>query len=157
MPTFINRSQKKDKDISVVDSTDVKILNALQANARISNAELAELVNLSQTPCLRRLRKLEKSGLIQHYTTCLDHSMLGINVSAFVFIKLNKNTSAKAAEFEAAINQFPEILECCVLAGVHDYALRIVTKNLQTFESFLNWLMSSRSRISNPLSSSIKP
>jgi DNA-binding Lrp family transcriptional regulator len=149
MPTLINRPQKKDKDISVVDSTDVKILNALQANARISNAELADLVNLSQTPCLRRLRKLEKSGLIQHYTTCLDHSMLGINVSAFVFIKLNKNTSAKAAEFEAAINQFPEILECCVLAGVHDYALRIVTKNLQTFESFLKDKLANVEQVEN--------
>jgi DNA-binding Lrp family transcriptional regulator len=120
-----------------LDNTDIKILNALQANARISNAELSALVNLSQTPCLRRLRKLEQSGLIEQYTARLNHSMLGIGVSAFVFIKLNKNTSSNAAAFEAAIGEFSEVLECCVLAGVHDYALRIVTKNLQTFESFL--------------------
>jgi len=115
-----------------LDNTDIKILNALQANARISNAELSALVNLSQTPCLRRLRKLERSGLIEQYTARLNHSMLGIGVSAFVFIKLNKNTSTNAASFEAAIGEFSEVLECCVLAGVHDYALRIVT-----FESFL--------------------
>ena len=72
-----------------LDSIDIKILNALQASARISNAELATSVNLSQTPCLRRLRKLEQSGLIEQYSARLNHSMLGINVSAFVFIKLN--------------------------------------------------------------------
>jgi DNA-binding Lrp family transcriptional regulator len=120
-----------------LDNTDIKILNALQVNARISNAELSALVNLSQTPCLRRLRKLEQSGVIEQYSARLNHSMLGIGVSAFVFIKLNKNTSSNAAAFEAAIGELTEVLECCVLAGVHDYALRIVTKNLQTFESFL--------------------
>ena len=120
-----------------LDTIDIKILNALQTNARISNADLAERVNLSQTPCLRRLRKLEKSGIITQYSTHLDHRMLGINVSAFVFIKLSKNTSSNAAEFESAIELFPEVLECCVLAGGHDYVLRIATQNLQTFESFL--------------------
>ena len=120
-----------------LDAIDIKILNALQANARISNAELSERVNLSQTPCLRRLRKLEQSGLIQQYSARPDHGMLGINVSAFVFVKLSKNTSSNAAEFESAIELLPEVLECCVLAGVHDYVLRIATQNLQTFESFL--------------------
>jgi DNA-binding Lrp family transcriptional regulator len=120
-----------------LDNIDIKILNALQANARMSNAELAEQINLSQTPCLRRLRKLEQTGLIKQYSAQLDHSMLGINVSAFVFIKLNKNTSSNAAEFEAAVCAFPEVLECCVLAGVHDYALRVAMADLQAFESFL--------------------
>jgi DNA-binding Lrp family transcriptional regulator len=120
-----------------LDTIDIKILNALQANARVSNADLSGRVNLSQTPCLRRLRKLEQSGLIQQYSARLDYSMLGINVSAFVFVKLIKNTSSNAAEFESAIELLPEVLECCVLAGVHDYVLRIATQNLQTFESFL--------------------
>ena len=84
-------------EADLLDTVDIKILTALQANARISNADLSELVNLSQTPCLRRLRKLENSGLIQQYSARLNHSMLGINVSAFVFIKLNKNTSSNAA------------------------------------------------------------
>ena len=94
-----------------LDAIDIKILNALQANARISNAELSERVNLSQTPCLRRLRKLEQSGLIQQYSARLDHGMLGINVSAFVFVKLSKNTSSNAAEFESAIELLPEVLD----------------------------------------------
>ena len=129
-----------------LDTVDIKILTALQVNARISNADLSELVNLSQTPCLRRLRKLERSGLIQQYSARLDHSKLGINVSAFVFIKLNKNTSSNAAEFEAA---FPEVLECCVLAGVHDYALRVAMADLQAFESFLKDKLANVDQVEN--------
>ena len=120
-----------------LDSIDIKILTALQQNARISNAELSARVNLSQTPCLRRLRKLEQRGLIEQYSVRLNHGMLGLGVSAFVFIKLNKNTTSNASSLESAMVDFSEVLECCVLAGVHDYALRVVTKNLQTFESFL--------------------
>lgn len=132
-----------------LDTVDIKILTALQVNARISNADLSELVNLSQTPCLRRLRKLERSGLIQQYSARLDHSKLGINVSAFVFIKLNKNTSSNAAEFEAAISAFPEVLECCVLAGVHDYALRVAMADLQAFESFLKDKLANVDQVEN--------
>ena len=132
-----------------LDSIDIKILNALQANARISNAELATSVNLSQTPCLRRLRKLEQSGLIEQYSARLNHSMLGINVSAFVFIKLNKNTSSNAAEFETAVSAFPEVLECCVLAGVHDYALRVTMADLQAFEIFLKDKLANVDQVEN--------
>lgn len=132
-----------------LDSIDIKILNALQANARISNAELATSVNLSQTPCLRRLRKLEQSGLIEQYSARLNHSMLGINVSAFVFIKLNKNTSSNAAEFETAVIAFPEVLECCVLAGVHDYALRVAMADLQAFEIFLKDKLANVDQVEN--------
>ena len=132
-----------------LDTVDIKILTALQTNARISNADLSELVNLSQTPCLRRLRKLENSGLIQQYNARLDHSMLGINVSAFVFVKLNKNTSTNAAEFETAISAFPEVLECCVLAGVHDYSLRVATADLQAFESFLKDKLANVDQVEN--------
>jgi len=136
-------------EADLLDTVDIKILTALQANARISNADLSELVNLSQTPCLRRLRKLENSGLIQQYSTRLNHSMLGINVSAFVFIKLNKNTSSNAAEFEAAVSAFPEVLECCVLAGVHDYALRVAMADLQAFESFLKDKLANVEQVEN--------
>ena len=103
MPISSQRLERLERPerLEKLDSTDIKILNALQANARISNAELAAQVCLSQTPCLRRLRKLEQSGLIEQYSARLNHSMLGINVSAFVFVKLNKNTSQDGAEFEA--------------------------------------------------------
>ncbi len=120
-----------------LDKTDLKILKALQANARISNAELAEHVNLSQTPCLRRLRKLESQGVIQQYRAQLDRKKLGLQVSAFVFVKLERNTAQNGQEFEAAVARLPQVTECCVLAGRHDYSLRIVTADLESYERFI--------------------
>ena len=120
-----------------LDSTDVSILTALQHNSRISNAELSAKVNLSQTPCLRRLRRLEKSGLIERYSVQLNHQLIGASVSAFVFVKVNKNTSENASDFESAVADLPEVTECCVLAGAHDYMLRVSTATLQSFELFL--------------------
>jgi len=120
-----------------LDSTDISILTALQHNSRISNAELSAKVNLSQTPCLRRLRRLEKSGLIERYSVQLNHQLIGASVSAFVFVKVNKNTSENASDFESAVADLPEVTECCVLAGAHDYMLRVSTATLQSFELFL--------------------
>ena len=120
-----------------LDHIDIGILNALQKNSRISNADLSAKVNLSQTPCLRRLRSLEKSGLIERYSVQLNHQMIGANVSAIVFVKVNKNTSENASDFETAVANLPEVTECCVLAGAHDYMLRVSTATLQSFEIFL--------------------
>jgi Lrp/AsnC family leucine-responsive transcriptional regulator len=120
-----------------LDNIDISILSELQHNSRISNAELSAKVNLSQTPCLRRLRKLEESGLIERYSVQLNHQMIGVTVSAFVFVKVNKNTSDNASAFESAVANLPEVTECCVLAGTHDYMLRVSTATLQSFELFL--------------------
>ena len=120
-----------------LDYIDISILAALQDNSRISNAELSAKVNLSQTPCLRRLRRLEQSGLIERYSVQLNHQMIGANVSAFVCVKGNKNTSGNASAFESAVANLPEVTECCVLAGAHDYMLRVSTATLQSFEIFL--------------------
>ena len=120
-----------------LDRLERKILSILQRNARISNAELAEKVNLSPTPCLRRLRKLEKDGWIQGYHAKLDAQRLGYEVSALVFVKLGKNTRANSEGFEHAIETLPQVTECCVVAGAHDYVLRVVTRSLQEYEQFL--------------------
>lgn len=120
-----------------LDSIDIKILNILQENARISNAELSAQVNLSQTPCLRRLRKLEQSGLIQQYTVRLDYKKLGYGISALTFVRLEKNTACNGTEFEAAVSKFPQVIECLVLAGAHDYVLRVMTESLESYEHFL--------------------
>ena len=85
-----------------LDHIDIGILDALQKNSRISNADLSAKVNLSHTPCLRRLRSLEQSGLIERYSVQLNHQMIGANVSAFVFVTVNKNTSEHASDFETA-------------------------------------------------------
>ena len=119
------------------DSIDRQILSHLEQNARISNAELAERVNLSPTPCLRRLRRLEESGLIRGYRAILDAKALGLQVSALLFVNLDKNTKENAEAFEAALESLPEVMECFVVAGRHDYALRVVTRDLDDYERFI--------------------
>lgn len=120
-----------------LDRIDRKILSLLQRNARISNAELAERVNLSPTPCLRRLRKLQDSGLIERFTVILNQKALGLQMSAFVFVSLEKNTRENGEAFESALEDLAEVTECCVVAGRHDYVLRVVTRSLEDYERFL--------------------
>jgi len=132
-----------------LDSIDRKILALLEQNARISNAELAEKVNLSPTPCLRRLRKLEKSGLIKAYTAILDEKALGLQASALVFVNLVRNTKENAEQFEAALVLLPEVLECYVVAGRHDYVLRIVTRDLDDYERFIKERLAVLEEIAN--------
>lgn len=119
------------------DSIDKQILSLLEQNARISNAELAEKVNLSPTPCLRRLRKLEDSGLIRGYGAVLNEKALGLHASALVFVNLDKNTKENAERFEAALKLLPEVMECFLVAGRHDYVLRVVTRDLDDYERFI--------------------
>jgi len=94
------------------DSIDRKMLSLLAQNARISNAELADKVNLSPTPCLRRLRKLESSGLIRGYSAILDEKALGFQTSALLFVNLEKSTRENAECFEATLELLPEVMEC---------------------------------------------
>jgi len=119
------------------DSIDKQILSLLEQNARVSNAELAEKVNLSPTPCLRRLRKLEDSGLIRGYGAVLNEKALGLHASALVFVNLDKNTKENAERFEAALKLLPEVMECFLVAGRHDYVLRVVTRDLDDYERFI--------------------
>lgn len=123
--------------LNTLDRVDRQILSILQRDARISNAELAEKVNLSPTPCLRRLRKLENEGWICQYRAELNEKRLGFEVAAMVFVKLDKNTKANGDAFEKALETLPEVTECCVVAGAHDYVLRVVTRTLGAFEHFL--------------------
>ena len=122
---------------SELDRIDRKLLALLQSDARISNAELAEKVNLSPTPCLRRLRKLEKEGWIEGYFAKLNEKQLGFEIAAMVFVKLGKNTKSNGEAFEHALENLPEVTECCVVAGAHDYVLRVVTRSLRDYEYFL--------------------
>lgn len=120
-----------------LDSIDRKLLALLQRDARISNAELAEHVNLSPTPCLRRLRKLESEGWINHYAAVLDEKKLGFQIAALVSIKLEKNTKENGEIFERALFNLPQVIECYVVTGPHDYVLRVVSKNLGDYERLL--------------------
>ncbi len=120
-----------------MDKIDQKILLELQTNARISNAELAERVNLSPTPCLRRVRKLEQDGVIKAYRTELDLDKVGLGISALVFIQLTLNSTRNASEFESAIDRVKRVQDCFVLTGRYDYLLKVVAHDLADYESLI--------------------
>src|SRR6266436_3933790 len=107
--------------ISKMDVLDRKILETLQADGRISVADLAVKVGLSPSPCLRRVRHLEEAGVISRYVAVLDQRAVGLPVSVFVSIKLEKQKQESLDRFEKAIQRWPEILECYLMTGSRDY------------------------------------
>ncbi len=120
-----------------LDSTDWKILAALQEDARISNLELAKQVHLSPSPCLTRVRRLEAGGLISRYVTLLDAGALGLNVSVFIQVRLEKQVEAALETFEKAIAERPEVMECYLMTGDADYLIRVVVPDVRALERFI--------------------
>ena len=121
-----------------LDRTDKRILNHLQRNARASNLELADAVGLSPTPCARRVKRLEESGLIRGHITVLDESALGLTLTALISISMDKHTPERFANFEAKISQFSEIIECSLVTGQSaDYLLKAVLPDMAHYEAFL--------------------
>jgi Lrp/AsnC family transcriptional regulator, leucine-responsive regulatory protein len=120
-----------------LDQIDVRILKELQSNARISIAALAKRVSLTATPCARRLQHLEAAGFIKGYATLLDQSLLGLPVNAFVEVRLIREGKAEVAEFESAVDRYPEVMECWAMSGGYDYLLRVVTQDLDGYNRFL--------------------
>ncbi len=121
-----------------LDHIDHKILQHLQENARITNAELAEKVGLSPTPCLRRLRRLETDGVIVGYRTELNRQALGVNVTVLILVKLEREDDATLREFEDAIKQRSEVMECHLVTGKFDYFIRVAIPTLADYETFLS-------------------
>ena len=119
------------------DALDRKILNALQSNGRMTNQELADQIGLSPSPCLRRVRQLEASGVISRYVALVDPETIGLSVSAFVRIRLDQQDDRHLAAFETAIAEFPEVMECYLMTGEADYQLRVLVGSLGEFEDFL--------------------
>ena len=120
-----------------LDEFDIKILSALQDNARISTQELAERVGLSATPCARRVKRMEDDGLIDRYVTLLNPERLGIGLNVFVNVRLNTQ-SAKAFEaFEQAIRKLPQVVGCYLLAGNEDYLVQIRVADVEACRSFI--------------------
>lgn len=120
-----------------LDAIDIRILKVLQQAADISNIDLAERVGLSPTPCLRRVRILEEAGIIRTRVTLLDPKVLGLSVSVFVSVTLEKQVKERLQEFEAEVRRRPEVVECYLMTGESDYLLRIVVPDLATYERFL--------------------
>jgi len=122
---------------STLDSKDWQILSLLQENARLSNVELAQAVNLSHSPCLARVRALEANGLIARYVTLLDPLSLGLTVSVFIQVRLERQVEKALESFEAAIADRPEVMECYLMTGTSDYLVRVVVPDVPAFERFI--------------------
>lgn len=117
-----------------IDPKDRAILRLLQADGRLTNVQIAERVNLSPSACLRRIRILEQSGLIDRYAMLLDQKACGMPGNAFISITLNQQGRAALDEFEAAIGDVPEIMECHLIAGGSDYLMRVVYSDAADLE-----------------------
>ncbi|WP_341642528.1 Lrp/AsnC family transcriptional regulator [Phycobacter sp. K97] len=120
-----------------MDSKDRQIIRALQANGRMTNQDLAERVNLSPSPCLRRLRLLEDSGAIQGYSAEVDAKAYGLPITVFVRVRLERHNEEDVKRFENRVKSMDEVLECHVLTGASDYQLRVVVSDLDAYENFI--------------------
>ena len=121
-----------------LDNFDRSILNALQKDGRISNVDLAEKVNLSESACLRRVRRLEDKGFIERYAALLDQRQAGLSGNVFVHIALHREEQSELAAFEAAVQNLPEVMECYLMTGEFDYLLRVVVSDMADFERVHN-------------------
>ena len=134
-----------------LDQFDRRLLHALQANGRLSNAELAERVFLSPSQCQRRVKKLEELGIIQRYVALLDSDRIGLGVTAVINVTLEKHGESQARAFKEAIERHPQILECWSITGEADYLLRVVAPDLKAFSDFLM-----RDLLNLPLATSVR-
>ena len=117
-----------------IDKFDRAILSALQNDGRISNVDLAGLVSLSESACLRRVRRLEEKGFIEKYTALLNQRQAGRAGNIFVHIALHREGQSELAAFEAAVQNLPEVMECYLMTGEFDYLLRVVVSDMADFE-----------------------
>ncbi len=122
---------------AAMDTLDLRILDRLQNDARISNVELARAVNLSPSPCLARVRALEAGGCIDRYVTLLDAKKLGLTVSVLVQVTLEKQIEPALEVFEKAVRERPEVMECYLMTGDADYLLRVLVPDVPAFERFI--------------------
>tara|TARA_Y100001935_G_scaffold164928_1_gene135663 strand:- start:606 stop:1061 length:456 start_codon:yes stop_codon:yes gene_type:complete len=121
-----------------MDHFDKKLLSILQTNGRMSNVELSDAVNLSESACLRRVKSLEERGFIDKYVALLDQKKAGLTDTVFVHIVLKREEKSELLAFEEAVKKIPEILECYLMTGEFDYLLHLVVANMADFERLHN-------------------
>ena len=121
-----------------IDGFDRRILEVLQREGRISNQELAERIGLSPSPCLRRVRALEESGLITGYRAILDAGKLGLSLQALIHISMDRHTPERFENFERIVADLPEVLECLLITGQDaDYQLKVVVRDMEAYQALL--------------------
>ncbi|MCB1868487.1 MAG: Lrp/AsnC family transcriptional regulator [Gammaproteobacteria bacterium] len=121
-----------------LDRYDRRILEVLQDEGRISNQELADRIGLSQSPCLRRVRALEESGLITGYRALVDAKKLGLNLLALIHISMDRHTPERFTNFDRVVSSLPEVLECLLITGQDaDYQLKVVVQDMDAYQALL--------------------
>jgi Lrp/AsnC family leucine-responsive transcriptional regulator len=120
-----------------LDAIDLRILNALQEDGRLTNQELADTVGLSPSPCLRRVRRLERDGFIRAYRAVLDREAVGLGLTVFVDIKVEKHSRDNAKALQDALAAMPEVVACHMVSGTADFIAEIVVPNLKAYERLL--------------------
>lgn len=120
-----------------LDRIDRRIIDALQRDGRLANNELAAQVNLSPSPCLRRVRSLEEAGVIKRYVALVDPAKVGLNMLAYVSVKLEKKGQMPAEDFASAVDTWSEVTECYSMTGDMDYLLRVQVEDLDHFSRFI--------------------
>jgi Lrp/AsnC family leucine-responsive transcriptional regulator len=120
-----------------LDAIDRKIIAALQADGRIGFEKLAEKVGLSASPCHRRVRQMEEKGIIKGYAAVVDQTAVGLPVSVFVSIKMERQREEDLDRFGAAVSRWPEVMECYLMTGPRDFLLRVVVADLMAYERFV--------------------
>jgi Lrp/AsnC family leucine-responsive transcriptional regulator len=120
-----------------LDRTDLRILDIVQKHGRLSNQEIAERVSLSPSPCLRRIKRLEDSGVIRQYVALVDPEKVGLGLLAYVSLKLEKRGKMPIEEFVARVQSWPEVAACYAMTGEMDYLLRVHVEDLQHFSRFV--------------------
>ncbi len=132
-----------------LDAIDLKILDLIQQDAGISVAEIADKVGLSTSPCWRRIKRLEESGIILSRVTRLDRHKMGMGFEVYATVKLSQPSKENLETFEKAVLDWPEIIECAVVSGEEDYFLRIITRDMHSFDKFVRETVLSLGLVSN--------
>jgi Lrp/AsnC family leucine-responsive transcriptional regulator len=120
-----------------IDAFDHRIIAALQEDGRLSNVELADRIGLSPSPCLRRVKRLERDGYIDGYRAALDRGRVGLGFTVFVGVRLEAHANARAGRFEDAVLKMREVIACHMVSGTVDYLLEIVAPDLAHYQRFL--------------------
>ncbi|HJV82229.1 Lrp/AsnC family transcriptional regulator [Noviherbaspirillum sp.] len=127
-----------------LDKTDLKILSILQSDGRLTNQEVADRVSLSPSPCLRRIKNLEESGVIRQYVALLDPDKIGLGLLAYVNVRLEKHSDTPTgsvrsprADFAASVDNWPEVVACYAMTGEMDYLLRVHVEDMEHFSRFM--------------------
>jgi Lrp/AsnC family leucine-responsive transcriptional regulator len=120
-----------------LDAIDVKIVSLLQKDGKMTSQELEEQVGLSASPCARRVRNLEQSGVIKGYAALVDETEIGLSVSAFASVKLTRQHEDDLDRFAKAVSRWPEVVDCYLMTGQRDYLMRVLVRDLAEYETFL--------------------